>query len=97
MDDALFSLKPLQIYILIHLRKVNSDYAKSIARVLKTSIENVVLALEQLENLGFIERVHGSAIKRANVKLKLSLEVRKHYTYYKLSKNSENSNKSWLI
>ena len=83
------SLKPLHIYILFHLRKTCSDYAKSIAKILRIPIENVVLALEQLEQLGLIERVHGSAIKRTDAKLKLSHEVRKHHTYYKLSRDGE--------
>ncbi|OWJ55211.1 hypothetical protein Pdsh_04280 [Pyrodictium delaneyi] len=85
----LSALKPLHVYILFHLRKACSDYAKSIARVLRMPIEDIVLALDHLEQLGLVERVHGSAIKRTEAKLKLSYGVRKHHTYYKLSREGE--------
>lgn len=45
----LLSIKPILMYILFHLKMAYSDYAKSIARLLKASVEEVVLALDQLE------------------------------------------------
>ncbi len=89
LTTIFLSLKPLHIYILFHLRKTCPDYAKSIANVLRIPMENVALALEQLEQLGLIERVHGTIIKHTDVKLKLSYEVRKYYTYYRLSRAEE--------
>ncbi|AEM38998.1 protein of unknown function DUF2250 [Pyrolobus fumarii 1A] len=86
---VLLSLSPLHTYILLHLRMTCTDYAKSIARTVKMPIEDVVLTLDRLEELGLIERVHGSALKRTEAKLKLSHEVRKHHTYYKLSRSGE--------
>ena len=83
-------LTPLEAYIIIHLRKVESDYAKSIARVTELPIDVVVEALESLEQLNLIERTSGSAVKRENAKLKWSSEVRKHHTYYTLSKEGKN-------
>ena len=45
----LLSIKPILMYILFHLKMAYSDYAKSIARLLKAPVEEVVLALDQLE------------------------------------------------
>ncbi len=75
----------LKLYILFHLREVGMDYAKSISKVTKVPIEEVVLVLEELEQEGLIERTSGSAVKRTDAKLKLSHEVRKHHTYYTLT------------
>ena len=88
-DYTLLSLEPIHLYILLHLRMAGIDYAKSIARLPKISIEDTLAALDELEALGLIERVHGSAIKRTQAKLKLSYEVRKHHTYYQLSRSGE--------
>ncbi len=87
--STLLLLNPLHMYILLHLRMACTDYAKSIARIVKTPVEDVVLALDRLEELGLVERVHGSALKRTEAKLKLSYEVRKHHTYYRLSRGGE--------
>ncbi len=83
------NLNPLHIYILAHLSKANIDYAKSIAKVLKTEQSIVDQALKELEDLRIIERSHGSSIKRTKARFKLSYEVHKHHTYYKLTKEGE--------
>lgn len=83
------SLTPLQVYILAHLRQANIDYAKSIAKMMEMPIEKVAESLEELEKLGIIERTHGAAIKRTEARFKLSLEVRKHHTYYRLTKEGK--------
>ncbi|RLG58230.1 MAG: DUF2250 domain-containing protein [Candidatus Hydrothermarchaeota archaeon] len=83
------NLSPLHIYILAHLSKANIDYAKSIAKVLKTEQSIVDQALKELEDIKIIERSHGSSIKRTKARFKLSHEVHKHHTYYKLTKEGE--------
>lgn len=83
------NLSPLHIYILAHLSKANIDYAKSIAKVLKTEQSIVDQALKELEDIKTIERSHGSSIKRTKARFKLSYEVHKHHTYYKLTKEGE--------
>ncbi len=88
-EDIAQRLEPLHVYILTHLKRANIDYARSIARTLKMEETVIVDYLKELENLNLIERTHGSAIKRTDAKLKLSHEVRKHHTYYGLTKLGE--------
>jgi len=87
--NSINSLTLLHIYILVHLRRANVDYAKSIAKTVKISQYEVENALKDLENLGLVERIHGSAIKRTDARFKLSYEVHKHHTYYSLTKLGE--------
>ncbi len=82
-------ITPEALYILIHLRMAKTDYAKSIARKLKVNIAEVSKLLKNLEEAGLIERSSGSAIKKTEAKLKLTLEVRKHHLYFKLSRDGE--------
>ena len=82
-------LTPLRLYILAHLIRAGIDYAKSISKTLKHPQSYLIEELEDMENLGYIERTHGSAIKRTEARFKLSYEVRKHHTYYRLTKGGE--------
>ncbi|AEA46197.1 DUF2250 domain-containing protein [Archaeoglobus veneficus] len=93
-DFKSVELKPLQVYILFHLRRANIDYAKSIARTLKMEQQEIEKVLKELEDMRFIERTHGSAIKRSEARFKLSHEVRKHHTYYGLTKDGEHTIRS---
>ncbi len=87
--EKLREVSPRALYVLIHLRVAKTDYAKSIARRLKVPTEEVSWLLRQLEELGLIERSSGSSIKRTEAKMKLTLEVRKHHLYFKLSREGE--------
>ncbi|MBO8181716.1 MAG: DUF2250 domain-containing protein [Archaeoglobus sp.] len=89
-----FKLKPLHIYVLFHLRRANIDYAKSIAKSLKMDQPEIERVLKELESLRLIERTRGSAIKRSEARFKLSYEVRKHHTYYELTKEGEHTMRS---
>ncbi|MEB2793022.1 MAG: DUF2250 domain-containing protein [Caldisphaeraceae archaeon] len=82
-------ITPLALYILFHLKRANIDYAKSISSMIEVSIDMVGRELERLETLGLVEKHHGSAIKRTEAKFKLAEEVRKHHTYYKLTREGK--------
>ncbi len=72
-----------------HLRRARADYGRSVAASLHISIQEAVSILEALESIGLVERVEGSSIKRTEAKMKLADEVRKHHTYYRLSREGE--------
>ncbi len=89
-EQLLRELSPLGLYILLHLKRANVDYAGSIAKMVEVSIDKVVDELDKLESLGLIERrVGGSSIKRNEARFKLSNEVHKHHVYYELSRTGE--------
>ncbi|WP_338603829.1 DUF2250 domain-containing protein [Sulfolobus tengchongensis] len=75
--------------ILKHLKIANVDYGKSIMLNTKIPITDVIQLLEDLEKLGLIERVHGATLKNTEAKFKLSSEVHKHHTYYKLTREGD--------
>ncbi|AWR97032.1 DUF2250 domain-containing protein [Acidianus sulfidivorans JP7] len=75
--------------VLQHLKKANVDYGKSIMLNTKIPIEEVVDILDKLESLGLIERVHGATLKNTEAKFKLSSEVHKHHTYYRLTREGD--------
>lgn len=77
------------LMVLQHLRKANVDYGKSIMLNTKIPIEEVVIILDKLENLGLIERVKGATLKNTEAKFKLSSEVHKHHTYYSLTRTGD--------
>jgi predicted transcriptional regulator len=52
-------------------------------------LEIVNKSIEDLMKLGMIERDSGSAVKRSKARFKKAFEVRKHHTYYKLSREGE--------
>ena len=93
-------LFPIHLYILLHLKKANVDYAKMIAKMTELDLELVKTALEDLMKAGLIERDQGSALKRSKAKFKKAFEVHKHHTYYKLSREGEllvrRIDKRWL-
>ncbi|MGC9182609.1 DUF2250 domain-containing protein [Caldisphaera sp.] len=84
----IYSISPLDLYILFHLKKANVDYGKSIASILEMPIDVITDELDKLENMGLIQRHQGSSIKRSEAKFKLAEEVRKHHTYYELTKET---------
>lgn len=86
--QKIYGISPLDLYILFHLKKANVDYGKSIASILEMPIDVITDELDKLEKIGLIERHQGSAIKRSEAKFKLAEEVRKHHTYYKLTRET---------
>jgi len=94
MEEA--ALTPLQVYVLLHLRRANTDYAKGIARKLGLRQEEVVPVLAQLERMHLVERSPGSAIKRSEARFKLAHEVRKHHLYYTLTRGGRHKVRSLL-
>jgi predicted transcriptional regulator len=77
------------LQVLQHLKKANVDYGKSIMLNTKIPIQEVVDILDKLEALGLIERVHGATLKNTEAKFKLSSEVHKHHTYYRLTREGD--------
>ncbi|WP_291767568.1 DUF2250 domain-containing protein [Caldivirga sp. UBA161] len=78
------------IAVLVHLRRANVDYGKSIALSTGIPLQEVLQILDKLEYLGLVERVKGGKTLKRNVaRFKLSNEVRKHHIYYRLSRNGE--------
>ncbi|MGC8606255.1 MAG: DUF2250 domain-containing protein [Vulcanisaeta sp.] len=78
------------IAVLMHLKRANVDYGKSIAINTGIPLEEVLQILDRLEAMGLIERVRGGkTLKRSVARFKLSNEVRKHHVYYRLSRRGE--------
>ncbi|WP_054854411.1 DUF2250 domain-containing protein [Vulcanisaeta distributa] len=79
------------IAVLMHLKRANVDYGKSIAINTGIPLEEVLQVLDKLEAMGLIERVRGGGktLKRSVARFKLSNEVRKHHVYYRLSRRGE--------
>ncbi|QGA53427.1 DUF2250 domain-containing protein [Sulfolobus sp. E5-1-F] len=75
--------------ILKHLKLANVDYGKSIMLNTKIPLDEIIKILDELENLGLIERVHGATLKNTEAKFKLSSEVHKHHTYYRLTREGD--------
>lgn len=92
----MLELSPLELYILIHLRRANADYANAIAKRLKFPREEVMHTLRRLEEACIVERTPGSAIKKSEARFKLTLEVRKHHLYFSLSREGEHLLRSLL-
>ncbi|WP_456422495.1 DUF2250 domain-containing protein [Thermococcus sp.] len=84
-----FELLPVHLYVLAHLKRAGVDYAKMMAKMSGLPLELINDAIEDLLELGFIERDSGSAIKRSKARFKKAFEVHKHHTYYKLSRKGE--------
>jgi len=84
-----FELLPVHLYVLVHLRKAGVDYAKMMAKVSGLPLELIQDTINDLLELGFIERDSGSAIKRSKARFKKAFEVHKHHTYYRLSREGE--------
>jgi len=75
--------------ILKHLKKANVDYGKSIMLNTKIKLADIIDLLDNLEKLGLIERVQGATLKNTEAKFKLSSEVHKHHTYYRLTREGD--------
>ncbi|WP_394346605.1 DUF2250 domain-containing protein [Thermococcus henrietii] len=84
-----FELLPVHLYVLAHLKKAGVDYAKMMAKVSGLPLELIEDAINDLLELGLIERDSGSAIKRSRARFKKAFEVHKHHTYYRLSRKGE--------
>ncbi len=82
-------LLPIHIYILLHIKRANVEYAKMISKMTDLDIDEINKAIEDLMKLGYLERDSGSAIKRSRARFKRAKEVHKHHTYYKLSRKGE--------
>ena len=82
-------LLPVHIYVLVHLKKAGVDYAKMMAKMSGLPLELIEDAVNDLLELGLIERDSGSAIKRSKARFKKAFEVHKHHTYYRLSREGE--------
>lgn len=80
------NLSPLEIYIILHLKRANVEYAKMIMKLTHLSLDKIENAITSLENKGLVERDSGSAIKRTRARFKKAKEVHKHHSYYHLSK-----------
>ncbi len=90
VEFGLRGLSPLGLYVLLHLKKANVDYAKSIASMAGVPLESVIDELDRLEASGLIRRrVGGTSIKRSEARFKLADEVTKHHVYYELSDAGE--------
>jgi len=84
-----FELLPVHLYVLVHLKKAGVDYAKMMVKVSGLPLELIEDAVNDLLELGLIERDSGSAIKRSKARFKKAFEVHKHHTYYRLSREGE--------
>ncbi len=84
----------LGIAVLHHLKIANVDYAFSIAKNLGIETQMVISELEKLEKEGYVKKVFGRGLKRTRAKMKRSPEVRKHHTYYTLTKEGKEYLKS---
>ncbi len=82
-------LTPIHLYILLHLKRAKVDYAKMMSKLSRIDLDLINSCIEDLIKAGLIERDSGSAIKRSKAKFKKAFEVRKHHTYYKLSRKGE--------
>lgn len=79
-----------ELLVLMHLKKANVDYGKSIAKNTGIPLNEVLDILDSLEAKGLVERVTGGhVLKRSVARFKLSSEVRRHHVYYRLSRRGE--------
>ncbi|WP_457741302.1 DUF2250 domain-containing protein [Thermococcus sp.] len=84
-----FEILPIHLYVLVHLKKASVDYAKMMAKMSSLPLELIEDSINDLLELGLIERDSGSAIKRSRARFKKAFEVHKHHTYYHLSREGE--------
>ncbi len=84
-----FELLPVHLYVLAHLKKAGVDYAKMMMKMSGLSLGLIEDAINDLLELGLIERDSGSAVKRSKARFKKAFEVHKHHTYYRLSREGE--------
>ncbi|MFW5903209.1 MAG: DUF2250 domain-containing protein [Halolamina sp.] len=79
----------VSIRVLYHLKTVEGDYPRSIARNLDAARERIVEVCDALERVGLLERIEAGMLKRRKVKLKRSPETHQHHTYYRLSRDGD--------
>ena len=84
-----FELLPVHLYVLAHLKRAGVDYAKMMGKMSGLPLELITDAIEDLLEIGLIERDPGSAVKRSKARFKKAFEVHKHHTYYRLSREGE--------
>ncbi len=82
-------LSPVELYVILHLKKAGVDYAKMMAKLTGLPVETINDAVFSLMEKGLLERDSGSAIKRSRARFKKAHEVHKHHTYYKLTREGE--------
>lgn len=75
--------------ILRHIKEAGLDYGMSISKRLHIRLCEVIDLLDELEKKGLIERGGASSLKNTEAKMKLSEEVHKHHTYYRLTREGE--------
>ncbi len=75
--------------ILRHIKEAGLDYGLSISKRLHLRLCDVIELLDELEARGLIERGGTSSLKNTEAKMKLSDEVHKHHTYYRLTREGE--------
>ncbi|NJE41877.1 DUF2250 domain-containing protein [Thermococcus sp. GR6] len=82
-------LLPIHLYVLVHLKKANVEYAKMIVKMTELPLGMINSAITDLMEAGLVERDSGSAVKRSKARFKKAFEVHKHHTYYRLSREGE--------
>ncbi|GGP21274.1 hypothetical protein GCM10007981_12420 [Thermocladium modestius] len=75
--------------VMIHLKRANVDYGKSIMKDTKIPLPDVISILDELERRGLVERIDKPVLKNTYAKFKRKHEVRKHHVYYTLSRDGE--------
>ena len=88
-EDFIKKIGIKHFIVILHLKRAKLDYAKSIHISTRLNIDEVKKILKELKEENIVEIYHGASVKRSKAKLKLSHEVRKHHTYYRLSRTGE--------
>jgi predicted transcriptional regulator len=80
---------PVAYLLLYHLDTVEGNYPRSMAGHLDAERGQVEELCEELERVGFLERLEPGTVKQRRAKAKQSDEVRQHHTYYRLSREGD--------
>jgi predicted transcriptional regulator len=80
---------PVAYLLLYHLDTVEGNYPRSMAGHLDAERGQVEELCEELERVGFLERLESGTVKQRRAKAKQSDEVRQHHTYYRLSREGD--------
>jgi len=81
--------EPVAYLLLYHLDTVEGNYPRSMAGHLDAERGQVEELCEELERVGFLERLESGTVKQRRAKAKQSDEVRQHHTYYRLSREGD--------
>lgn len=87
--EELGNLTPFHLYVLLHLKRAGVDYVKMMAKMTGLDQDLLQDAVDDLMEMGIVERDSGSAIKRSRARFKKAFEVHKHHTYYRLSREGQ--------